>query len=146
LRGTRGAGTGAGEWLPRLGGWATHSRASAGASAAEPPHRTSRSSAPSRLAASAQPCASRSMVRRRLTPKFSRMRRRRNPADAPQPGAACRLQRYVRPPRYGQNLLLKLLTARLLRLHLFSELQEVSSPLPGQASHSSLPPIRWGAI
>jgi hypothetical protein len=31
-----------------------------------------------------------------LTPKFSRMRRRRNSAPAPEPGAACRLQRYVR--------------------------------------------------
>jgi hypothetical protein len=34
-----------------------------------------------------------------LTPKFSRMRRRRNSAPAPEPGAACRLQRTVRPPR-----------------------------------------------
>jgi hypothetical protein len=33
---------------------------------------------------------------RRLTPKFSCMRRRRNSAPAPQPGAACRLQRHVR--------------------------------------------------
>jgi hypothetical protein len=33
---------------------------------------------------------------RSLTPKFSRMRRPRNPAGAPNPGAACRLQRYVR--------------------------------------------------
>jgi hypothetical protein len=32
----------------------------------------------------------------RLTPKFSRMQRRRNSALAPQPGAACRLQRHVR--------------------------------------------------
>jgi hypothetical protein len=30
------------------------------------------------------------------TPKFSRMRRRRNSVPTPQPGAACRLQRYVR--------------------------------------------------
>jgi hypothetical protein len=51
--------------------------------------------APSRLRARnlAPP---RGMVRRRLTPKFSRMRRRRNSAHAPQPGAACRLQRHVR--------------------------------------------------
>jgi hypothetical protein len=38
----------------------------------------------------------RRLDRRRLTPKFSRMRRRRNSAHAPEHGAACRLQRHVR--------------------------------------------------
>jgi hypothetical protein len=50
---------------------------------------------PSRLRARDR-ALTRCMVRRRLTPKFSRMRRRRNSALAPQLGAACRLQRNVR--------------------------------------------------
>jgi hypothetical protein len=73
-----------------------HSFTSAGASAAEPPHSTnSHSASPSRLRARNR-APPRGLVRRRLTPKFSRMRRRRNPDDAPQPSAACRLQRHVR--------------------------------------------------
>jgi hypothetical protein len=47
-----------------------------------------------------------------LTPKFSRMRRRRNSTIAPPPGAACRLQRNVRPARPNRVDSLKIEVSR----------------------------------